>query len=650
MRSFTYEAQPTRVVFGSGTSTAIAEEVRRLQRSRVLLLGGQHVADAVACIQTTLGSLVVARFDGAAMHTPVEVTARALEIAKEHAVDCVVSVGGGSTTGLSKALAARAGYDQVVVATTYAGSEVTPVLGETENGVKTTRSSTDILPEVVLYDVELTTGLPADLTLTSAINALAHAVEALYSAQANPVVDGMALQAIEGITKAVPVVMQNPGDLEGRALLLQSAWLAGQCLASVPMGLHHKLCHTLGGSFGLPHASTHAVVLPYAMAYNSPAAPEAMARIAAAMRVPDAAAAVFDLIADFGGPTSLAELGFDVADIGRAAEAATAKPYPNPREVTREGIASLLEDACSGRRPSGGNRFPRGELDRLTATVLASFDDTPDPRLHQLMTGLVSHAHEFVAAHGVTADEWEIAVDFLTRTGQTCSDSRQETVLLSDTLGISSTVDILTNSRVADQTASAVLGPFYVEGPPAKASGADIAAGMRGLPMWAQIAVTDSDGTPIREAVVDVWQSNADGFYDVQLPDQDGPVLRGRFHTDAGGKVSFWSILPHEYPIPDDGPVGQMLTAVGRHSYRAPHVHFMINAPGFRRLITQIFPTGGPYLDSDTVFAVKQALIVDFPAHNGPTPDGRALDGPWHSLEYAFHLAPTDDHSTNSGA
>jgi maleylacetate reductase len=645
MRSFTYNAQPARVVFGSGTAAAIADEVARLERARVLLLGSPLLVDVVAAVQNSLGSLVVARFDDAAMHTPTEVTARALEIAKAHAVDCIVSVGGGSTTGLSKALAARAGYDQVIVPTTYAGSEVTPVLGETEDGVKTTRSSAEILPEVVVYDVDLTLGLPADLTLTSAINSLAHAVEALYSPEANPVIDDMALQAISGITRALPVVMDNLGDRDARAELLQAAWLAGACLASVGMGLHHKLCHTLGGSFDLPHAATHTAMLPHTMAYNAPAAPVAMARIAEAMRVPDAAGGVFDLVSTLGGPVSIVELGFARSDIDRAAELATAKPYPNPRELTRDGITALLDDACAGRRPGGSTRFPRPDLDRMTRTVLASFDATPDPRLHQLMTGLVRHAHEFVATHDVTDEEWTFAIDFLTRTGQISSDTRQEFVLLSDTLGISSMVDILTNSRVVNQTASAVLGPFYVEGPPAMESAADLAAGLPGIPMWAQIAVTDTDGRPIARAVVDVWQSNKDGFYDVQLSDLDGPVLRGRFRTDADGRIAFWSILPHEYPIPDDGPVGQMLAAVGRHPYRAPHVHFMISAPGYRRLVTQLFPRGGPYLDSDTVFGVKDPLIVDIPAQDDPTPDGRTVDGRWHLLNYTFRLAPEAEES-----
>lgn len=347
-RTFTYTALPSRVVFGAGTASRVRDEVERLGRSRVLLIAGRRLDPRVT---EALGDLVVARFEDAVMHTPTEVTDRALALARQHDVDCTVAVGGGSTTGLSKALAARAGYDQVVVPTTYAGSEVTPVLGETRDGIKTTRSGPEILPETVVYDVELTLGLPTDLTVTSAVNAMAHAVEALYSAQANPVVDGMALDAIGAVTRALPRVVADSRDLDARADLLQAAWLAGACLAGVGMGLHHKLCHTLGGSFALPHAPTHTVVLPYAMAYNAPAVPEVMARIADAMGVPDAPGGLHDLVGALGGPTSLAELGFTREDIGRAAALATATPYPNPRPVTAEGITGLLDDAVAGRRP-----------------------------------------------------------------------------------------------------------------------------------------------------------------------------------------------------------------------------------------------------------------------------------------------------------
>ncbi|MFC8259495.1 maleylacetate reductase and hydroxyquinol 1,2-dioxygenase domain-containing protein [Streptomyces sp. NPDC057291] len=649
MRNFVHTSHPSRVIFGTGTAGQVRDEVERLGCSRVLLLSSPPVAKAAARVRDVLGDLTVAEFDGAAMHTPVEVTERALDVLREHSADCLVAVGGGSTTGLAKALALRTDLPQLILPTTYAGSEVTPVLGETQDGRKITRSSPAILPETVVYDVEFTRDLPVGMSVTSGVNALAHAVEALYSPQANPVIDGMALDAVRRIARSLPALVAEPSDTAARADLLHAAWLAGTCLASVGMGLHHKLCHTLGGTFGLPHAETHTVVLPHAMAYNAPAARDVMNRIAEALGVADAPSGVFDLIASVGGPTSLGELGMAQADLPEAARLAVATPYPNPRELTYQGIESLLQDAWRGRRPAApAVQTPpalgaTADLERLTDQVVASFADTPDPRVGQLLGDLVRHLHHFVTSNDVTESEWQHAVDFLTRTGQICTSTRQEFVLLSDTLGVSSIVDLLTNSRTPETTPSAVLGPFYTDGPPETAQGADISRGVTGTPLWADIRITDTDDRPLPDAVVDVWQANKDGFYDVQLPEREGPVLRGRLRTDDQGRLRFWTILPAEYPIPDDGPVGQMLQAVNRHPYRAPHLHFMISAPGHRRLITQLFVKGGPYLDSDTVFGVKEGLVIDFAPRTGPTPDGRAVDGEWRSLQFTFRIARIAD-------
>ncbi|GGN52354.1 alcohol dehydrogenase [Streptomyces albiflavescens] len=649
MRNFVYTSHPSRVIFGTGTVGQVRDEVERLGCSRVLLLSSPPVAKAAARVRDILGDLTVAEFDGAVMHTPVEVTERALAVLREHSADCLVAVGGGSTTGLAKALALRTDLPQLILPTTYAGSEVTPVLGETQGGRKTTQSSAAILPETVVYDVEFTRDLPVDMSLTSAVNALAHAVEALYSPQANPVIDALALDAVARIARALPALVAEPSDTEARADLLHAAWLAGTCLASVGMGLHHKLCHTLGGAYGLPHAETHTVILPHAMAYNAPAAPDVMSRIAEALGVQDAPSGVFDLIASLGGPTSLAAVGMAEADLPQAAQLATATPYPNPRELTSQGIEDLLRDAWRGRRPAvppvqapSALETPT-DLERLTDQVVASFADTPDPRVGQLLDDLVRHLHHFVTSNDVTESEWQYAVDFLTRTGQICTSTRQEFVLLSDTLGVSSVVDLLTNSRTPETTPSAVLGPFYTDGPPETAQGDDISLGVAGTPLWADIRITDTDDRPVPDAVVDVWQANKDGFYDVQLPECEGPVLRGRLRTDEQGRLRFWSILPAEYPIPDDGPVGQMLKAVGRHPYRAPHLHFMISAPGHQRLVTQLFVKGGRYMDSDTVFGVKEGLVVDFAPRVGTPPGGRAIDGEWRSLQFTFRIARLAD-------
>jgi protocatechuate 3,4-dioxygenase beta subunit len=273
----------------------------------------------------------------------------------------------------------------------------------------------------------------------------------------------------------------------------------------------------------------------------------------------------------------------------------------------------------------------------LTQEVLQSFDHAPE-RLRTLMQSLVGHLHTFVLDNDLTEAEWRYAIDFLTRAGHITSDTRQEFILLSDTLGVSSLVDLLTNSRTPESTPSAVLGPFYVEGPPDLPDGTDISGGhLDGDPVLANITVNDLQGRPIPGAVVDVWQANQDGFYDVQLPDLEGPVLRGRLRTDTHGHVSFWTILPAPYPIPDDGPVGQMLAAAGRHPMRAPHIHFMIAAPEKHTLVTQLFVEGGDYLGSDTVFGVKAPLTVPFPVQDDPPADGHAAH--WRRLDFIFNLA-----------
>jgi alcohol dehydrogenase class IV len=352
MQPFVYASAPSRVVFGSGTLDRIADEVRALGCGRALVLSTpQQEADARRLAER-LGPLGAGLFPGAVMHTPVEVTEQAMRVVREVGADCTVALGGGSTTGLGKAIALRTDLPQIVIPTTYAGSEATPILGETKDGLKTTQKSPKILPEVIVYDVDLTLTLPPGLTATSGMNAIAHAVEGLYTQDANPIVSLMAEEGIRALGSALPRIIRDPADREARSDALYGAWLCGVVLGSVGMALHHKLCHTLGGTFDLPHAETHTVVLPHAVAYNAPAAPEAMARVAKALGVKDAPQGLYDLAKGLGAPVALKDIGMPESGLDRAADLAVANPYWNPRPIERGAIRALLDDAFHGRRPA----------------------------------------------------------------------------------------------------------------------------------------------------------------------------------------------------------------------------------------------------------------------------------------------------------
>ncbi|QDZ09786.1 intradiol ring-cleavage dioxygenase [Devosia ginsengisoli] len=277
----------------------------------------------------------------------------------------------------------------------------------------------------------------------------------------------------------------------------------------------------------------------------------------------------------------------------------------------------------------------------ITQAVLDRFANTPDPRLKQVLQSLVRHAHDFVRDVDLSMDEWLEAIMFLTRTGQISDDKRQEFILLSDTLGISMLVDAINHRMPEGATETTVLGPFYVQNPPELSNGADISGGEEGVPLHVAAVVTSPDGKPLANAVVDVWQSDDDGFYDVQRPEIEGANLRARFRTDAAGRMAFWTIVPKFYPIPADGPVGDMLAATNRHPFRPAHIHFMIAAAGYETLVTHLFIDNDPYLDSDAVFGVKQSLIVTLDEHDGGSaPENRSMAGPWKSLEHHFGLKP----------
>ena len=351
MRSFVYNGLPARVVFGAGALERLPAEIERLGARRALVLATPEQAHSAEQVRKTLGDRAVGLFDKAAMHVPIEIAEEARRVARELGADCCVTVGGGSTTGLGKAIALASPLPILAVPTTYAGSEMTPIYGITEGGAKKTGRDPAVLPKAVIYDPNLTLSLPPALSAASGMNAIAHAVEALYSHEGNPIVSLMAEEGIRALAAALPRITIAPSNLEARSDALYGAWLCGIVLGSAGMALHHKLCHVLGGSFNLPHAETHSIVLPHAVRYNYDAAPEAMARIERALGAKPAPAAIYDLEKKLGLQLALAELGLNASDVEKAARIATEAPYPNPRKVEYAPLLELLRNAHGGHRP-----------------------------------------------------------------------------------------------------------------------------------------------------------------------------------------------------------------------------------------------------------------------------------------------------------
>jgi maleylacetate reductase len=352
IRPFTYQALPMRVVFGPGSLASLPDEVEALGLTRVLVLCSPEQEDTGKQVAAALGERAAGLLPEARMHVPIEVATRARDLARELGADGCVAVGGGSAVGLGKAIALEHDLPVIAVPTTYAGSEMTPVWGLTEGGAKRTGRDVRVLPRSVVYDAELTLTLPAGLSATSGMNAIAHAVEGLYAPDATPIVSLMAEEGTRALAAALPRVVADGSDLNARGEAQYGAWLCGAVLAATTMSLHHKLCHTLGGTLDLPHAQTHTVVLPHALAYNQPASPDAVAALSRALAgADDPALALWELAGRLGAPRSLAELGMQQEDIPRIAELAVANPYANPRPVTRDGVESLLRAAWAGEPP-----------------------------------------------------------------------------------------------------------------------------------------------------------------------------------------------------------------------------------------------------------------------------------------------------------
>jgi maleylacetate reductase len=346
--SFAYDALPGRVLFGVGTVGHLGEEVDRLGGRRVLAIAGKRAVDGLV---ERLGDRWAASFTDVQQHVPVEVAARAVAAAADAGADCLVAMGGGSATGMAKAVALEHPAPILAVPTTYAGSEVTPIYGLTGPEGKRTGRDLRVLPRTVVYDPALTTGLPAEVTGPSGMNALAHCVEATYAPGANPVTSLLAEEGARLLQRGLPRAVADPADLSARSDALLGAFMAGASMAAAGVGIHHQLCHLLGGAYRLPHAGLHAVVLPHVVHFLAPAARPQMARLAGALGVDDVAGGIWDLGRRLDAPASLAELGLAEAELDRAAEQAVARVVQTPRRAGVTELRALLGAAWRGGRP-----------------------------------------------------------------------------------------------------------------------------------------------------------------------------------------------------------------------------------------------------------------------------------------------------------
>jgi alcohol dehydrogenase class IV len=350
LESFISTTNPSHVIFGPRSSSKLPDQLKRRKLHAALILSTPRQLEKATMIEQLLGQNTVGVFSKATMHTPIKITQEAVQAAKDLQADSVVSIGGGSTIGLGKAIGIRTGLLHFCIPTTYAGSELTPILGETVDGVKITRRDLNILPCTVIYDVNLTMSLPPGLSATSGINAIAHAAEALYAPDTNPIIRMLAKEGVKALSRALVVIVTSAQDLEARNKALYGAWLCGVCLGSTSMSLHHKLCHTLGGSFNLPHAETHTILLPHTFAYNSAAVITAGRELADALPDSDGdpVKGLNVLLEQLGVPRALKDFGMNEEDVDRATSIAVQNPYSNPRKVEEEHIRELLRRAWAG--------------------------------------------------------------------------------------------------------------------------------------------------------------------------------------------------------------------------------------------------------------------------------------------------------------
>lgn len=345
---------PVRVRFEIGGRHNLSSDIEAVGGAKALIITTPEQLKQGEELATDLGARAVGLLSKATIHTPATVTDEAMKMVTQSGADCLIAIGGGSTIGLGKAIAYRTDLPQIVLPTTYAGSEATPVLGQTENGRKATLRSTRVQPEAILYDAELVRSLPVSMTVTSGLNAMAHAVEALYAKDSNRMSSELSTAGLKAFVSGLPAVVAEPENLNAREDTLFGAWLCGTVLAQVGMALHHKLCHALGGTLNLPHAETHAILLPHATAYNEPAAKRALLPLAEMLNSDTASGGLYDFAIKLGAPTSLRSLGVSESDLEKAADLAVSNPYWNPQPVERHAVRILLQNAFEGVRPVSG--------------------------------------------------------------------------------------------------------------------------------------------------------------------------------------------------------------------------------------------------------------------------------------------------------
>ncbi|KAL7941926.1 hypothetical protein V8C42DRAFT_163881 [Trichoderma barbatum] len=350
MGLYEYIESDQRVLFGEDSLSKLPSELSKLGCTKPLILTTPTKAFYVDDVAKLLNGQIAGSFTRVTMHTPKEVTEEALEHSISVDADCIVSIGGGSAVGLGKTLFVRTGLPHICIPTTYSGSEMTPIVGQTENRIKVTHVDRKAIPAVVIYDVNLTLTLPTNISATSGLNAMAHAVEALYAQNSNPITSTFAIKGIQTLATSLPRIMHNPKDIAARSDALLGAWLCGKCLAGASVSLHHKLCHILGGTFNLPHAETHAIILPHALAYIAPSIPNVMKELAAIIPDSDGNAVngLNRLLFKLGITYSLKDLGMKATDIELAVEMLLQKPFWSPKPVESDAIRELLRRACEG--------------------------------------------------------------------------------------------------------------------------------------------------------------------------------------------------------------------------------------------------------------------------------------------------------------